>query len=102
MGRGSERLVASTEGSSSSKVFLSQAKNAKQDEFYTQLSDISNELKIFYPHLQDIEEISVFKSNDYYLEDGSDGEDTFRNAEYLFNIPLDITYKKYKSKIINI
>jgi len=63
---------------------------------------ILNELKIFYPHLQDIEEISVFKSNDYYLEDGSDGEDTFRNAEYLFNIPLDITYKKYKSKIINI
>jgi len=66
-----------------------------------------DELTRFYPHLQDIGEISVFMSNDYYLEDGSDGEDTFKNAEYLFNIPLDISYSTYlklidgKEKLLN-
>jgi hypothetical protein len=58
-----------------------------------------DELTGFYPHLQDIKEISVFISDDYYLEDGSDGEDTFKNAEYLFNIPLNISYNEYVNKL---
>lgn len=52
MGRGSVSLVASGEGSSSGKRFLSRAKNDKQDEFYTQLSDISNELKYYKTQLR--------------------------------------------------
>ena len=48
---------------------------------------------------QDIKEISVFISDDYYLEDGSDGEDTFKNAECLFNIPLNISYNEYVNKL---
>lgn len=58
-----------------------------------------DELTRFYPHLQDIKEVSVFISDDYYLEDGSDGEDTFKNAKYLFNIPLDISYSEYIKKL---
>lgn len=60
-----------------------------------------DELKKFYPHLQDIKKISVFNSNDYYLEDGSDGEDTFRDANYLFDIPLTIKYKDFLSLLDN-
>ena len=52
MGHGSEGLVTSNEGSSSGKRFLSRAKNAKQDEFYTQFSDISNELKYYKAQLR--------------------------------------------------
>jgi hypothetical protein len=59
-----------------------------------------DELTRFYPHLQDIKEISVFMSDDYYLEDGSDGEDTFKNAKYLFNIPLDISYDEYINELL--
>jgi len=55
-----------------------------------------DELTRFYPHLQKIKKISVFKSKNYFLEDGSDGEDTFTDAEYLFDIPLNITYRGYK------
>jgi hypothetical protein len=58
-----------------------------------------DELTNFFPHIQDIEEISVFMSNDYYLEDGSDGEDTFRYPQYLFNIPSNISYDEYISKL---
>ena len=44
-------------------------------------------------------EISVFVSDNYYLEDGSDGEDTFENTKYLFSIPLDISYNEYINKL---
>ena len=44
---GSGGQVASSGGLSSGKRFLASAKNAKQDEFYTQLNDISNEMKYY-------------------------------------------------------
>jgi hypothetical protein len=44
VGRQSESLVTSN-GRATSNTTLASAKNAKQDEFYTQLSDISNELR---------------------------------------------------------
>lgn len=47
-----------------------------------------DELTRFYPHLQNIKEISVFMSDDYYLEDGSDGEDTFKKCK----IPIQHTF----------
>jgi hypothetical protein len=51
------------------------------------------------PHLKNINEISVFISDNYYLEDGSDGEDTFVNAKFLFNIPQTTTYQEFISKL---
>lgn len=53
------------------------------------------------PHLKKINEISVFKSSEYYLEDGSDGEDTFVGGKFLFNISSTITYKQFTSKLIS-
>lgn len=58
-----------------------------------------DELINFYPHLKDIKNISVFISNDYYLEDGSDGEDIFKNVKFLFNIPFNINYNDYIDKL---
>ena len=40
---------------------LHKAKRAKQDEFYTQLADIQNELRHYWPH---------FKDKVVYLNDG--------------------------------
>lgn len=47
----SKQQVALSSSSSGNRV-LSRAKNAKQDEFYTQLNDISNELKHYKAHLR--------------------------------------------------
>ena len=67
-----------------------------EDEFYTAMYELN-----MFPHLDDIKEISVFYSDEYYLEDGSDGEDTFRGGEYLFSIKLDTTYHEYLKIIKN-
>ena len=48
----SSKQQAASSNSSSGNRSLSNAKSAKQDEFYTQLGDISNELKHYRAHLR--------------------------------------------------
>lgn len=68
-----------------------------EEEFNFALDELTN----YFPHLKDVNEISVFKSNNYLLEDGSDMEDTFKDAIYLFNIPLSTTYDEFQEILKN-
>lgn len=45
------------------------------------------------------EKIAVFISDDYDLNAGADGEDVFRNGDFLFYIDINCTYSQFLEKL---